>query len=388
MRKIFVFFSIFSVIFLFSCKKNTEKEFLVTGTLKNAEGKLLVLNKLSAYKLEKVDSTNVDKNGKFVLRGKTNELTYFLLTLNPEEHISLLIDSVDNINIEGDYSNFVKTYSVSGSDDSKLLQTLEKRLYYNRKRTDSLGAIYRANIKSPNLDSLKRELDKAFVEIMKDQKGFSIAFLEENNHSLACLMVLSQQIVPQTPVFTTDEDLKYFEMIDKSLIAAYPNNSNVKALHDFVAKTRDKTKLSHSDGMELGDIAPEISLPSPDGRNISLSSLRGKYVLLDFWASWCRPCRMENPNLVTNYQKYKIKGFEIYQVSLDQKKEDWVLAIYKDKLTWTHVSDLKFWNCEPAKIYGVRAIPANFLIDKDGKIIALNLRGEALGKKLTEIFGF
>jgi peroxiredoxin len=142
-------------------------------------------------------------------------------------------------------------------------------------------------------------------------------------------------------------------------------------------------------GIGMFQEAPEIDLPSPQGKNIKLSSLKGKYVLLDFWASWCKPCRMENPNVVTNFNKYKSKGFTIYQVSLDQTKEAWISGIKEDNLgQWSHVSDLKFWDCAPAKVYGVQGIPANFLLDPEGKIVATNLRGDDLGAKLKEIYGY
>jgi peroxiredoxin len=136
----------------------------------------------------------------------------------------------------------------------------------------------------------------------------------------------------------------------------------------------------------IGAQAPEIELPNPDGDTTSLSSLKGKYVLVDFWASWCHPCRVENPHLVNVYEKYHSQGFEIFQVSLDKKKSAWVEAIEKDRLDWIHVSDLKYWNSAPAKLYQVQSIPANFLVDKQGKIIAKNLRGEQLEAELSKIF--
>lgn len=138
-------------------------------------------------------------------------------------------------------------------------------------------------------------------------------------------------------------------------------------------------------GTNVGDVAPEISLPDPNGNIISLSSLRGKYVLIDFWASWCGPCRRENPNVVRVYKEYKDKGLEIYGVSLDMNKGLWLQAIEADQLTWKHVSDLAYWNSVVVPTYEINGIPATFLLDKDGKIIAKNLRGEALESKLKEV---
>ena len=135
----------------------------------------------------------------------------------------------------------------------------------------------------------------------------------------------------------------------------------------------------------VGTKATELSYKDPNGKEISLSSLKGNIILLDFWASWCGPCRQENPNVVKVYQQFHSKGFEILGVSLDRTKDDWLKAIKDDNLTWLHVSDLQYWQSAAARLYGVNAIPQSFLLDKDGKIIAKGLRGDQLAKKLAEV---
>jgi peroxiredoxin len=137
----------------------------------------------------------------------------------------------------------------------------------------------------------------------------------------------------------------------------------------------------------IGQPAPEIALPDTNGKVVKLSSFKGKYVLVDFWAKWCGPCRQENPNVVRVFNKYKDKGFTVLGVSLDSKKEDWLQAIQQDGLTWTHISDLKRWQSEAAKTYNITGIPFSVLVDPKGIIVDKNLRGPALEKRLVELLG-
>jgi thiol-disulfide isomerase/thioredoxin len=184
-------------------------------------------------------------------------------------------------------------------------------------------------------------------------------------------------------------DMKYFLKVDSSMFSMYPTYEPVVGLHDQVKEIALRMKNTAPEaGEEVpGTLAAEITLPTPEGDTVKLSSTRGSVVLLDFWASWCAPCRKENPNLVNAYNKYHRKGFQIYQVSLDKTREAWMKGIEEDRLEkWIHVSDVQYWNSSVVPLYNIVSIPTNFLLDKDGHIIASNLRGESLQIKLAELF--
>jgi peroxiredoxin len=178
---------------------------------------------------------------------------------------------------------------------------------------------------------------------------------------------------------------QYLKMFTQTLNKRFPAS---KLSKDFTAKVNQMIATpdqQEARGIQVGATAPEIVLPTSGGKEVTLSSFRGKYVLVDFWASWCGPCRGENPNVVAAFNKYKDKNFTILGVSLDNDKDKWESAIKKDNLTWTHISDLKGWESIAARDYQVQSIPANFLVDPQGKIVARDLRGEMLAEKLAEV---
>lgn len=375
----------FMLIMMFFACDDTPEGVTINGTIKNAANKMIYLSDIKM-----VDSTMIDANGNFSFAIQANEEKFINILLSDKNGFLLLIDSLEDINIVADANNLYATYEVSGSPGSSNIRELNHRFDKTKQAIDKLGKIVSKNEDNPKRDSIIASLNKRYVKIMRKQRLETINFLKENNASLAALPALFQQVDEKTaPILEYPKDKKIFMTVYRSLSKKYPNSESVKILKNFIdGKERIlKANKQKSATQENGSKAPEIVEKNPAGKSIALSSLQGKYVLLDFWAAWCKPCRFENPNLVTNYAKYKQKGFEIYQVSLDREKQKWIDAIEKDNLgDWIHVSDLAYWDSKHARLYNVRSIPANFLLDKEGKIIAKNLRGDALSKKLAEIF--
>jgi peroxiredoxin len=211
-------------------------------------------------------------------------------------------------------------------------------------------------------------LRKAYVALDEKKSDKVKEAIDNMGNSLAALYAVN--------FLDPEKDFPFLDKLAQKVDQGMPNS---KYAQEFVASVNGMRTLA------IGEMAPDIALPNPDGDVVALSSLRGKYVLIDFWAAWCRPCRIENPNVVRMYHKYNEKGFEVFGVSLDRNKKDWVEAIEADGLVWTQVSDLQYFNSAAASLYNIQAIPATYLIDPDGKIIAKNLRGAALEEKLAEV---
>jgi thiol-disulfide isomerase/thioredoxin len=374
---------------IYSC---TRTGVVIKGKLKNSpQGSYIYLQELLVTGKGLTDSVLLDKSGSFKFKKEITNPSFFTLRVGQQHNnlVTILSMPGERIKIKGQADSLLQTYSVEGSEESKNVQLVTRRLTKTINCLDSLNQVYQQFLSSPNIENIRTILTANYTTCLEEQRQFSISFIKTHTSSLTCLMALYQQINSKTYVFDKEEDLTYFLKVDSALYLKYRDIPHMKALHANVQQMQEQNRLLKLQRMLsiMGAKAPEIALPSPKGDTVRLSSFKGKVVLLDFWASWCKPCRIENPKLIPIYYKYKSKGFEIFQVSLDKTKEDWINAIRTDGLWWTHVSDLKYWQSPVVTLYNFESIPTSYLIDKDGTIIGKDLRGEALQQKLEDILG-
>ena len=343
------FWFIFLILMILqSCGSGTN-QFTIEGKLENASGEKLSLLELQMNGVKALDSLQIGEDGKFKFTGYTEAAKFFIVRTSPRNTVTLIVEPGDHITLKGDASNLTESYSLSGSKASENILTIREKHQETLARLDSLGKIYRDNPNEEKTDGLKNRLSKESQSIIQKHRAFTKNFIDQNINSLAVLMALYQQIGPRSYIIDPREDFSYYEKVDSALMAQYPNSEAVKSFHSQVEHLKSRMGSEGSSGdpkLAVGKQAPEIALPNPEGDTVTLSSLQGNYVLLDFWASWCKPCRVENPNLVQNYQRFKNKDFEIYQVSLDRNRSDWLQAIENDNLNWYHVSDLEFPSSE------------------------------------------
>jgi len=374
-----IFFFALATILVIGCKSKTH---VISGKLENSKpDTYLILDQVKANELVAVDSFKLGASGDFTFKRESADPVFYVLRATPESFMTIIIEPGEKLQISADYDSLNTPISATGAAGTEIMLEYNKELNRTLRKLSELSDIYMQNIENPDLEMIMEDLNKEADAIIDDAVFYTKKYIDDNLTSLVSLFMLYQQLSPGMHIMHPLNDIDYFIKVDSTLYSLYPNSEPVAALHEQMKEILSSLDEDPSAAGSEGEVefAPEIALPSVNGDTIRLSSTRGKVVLLDFWAAWCSPCRQESKYLVEAYDKFHSKGFEIFQVSLDKTREEWIKGISEDKLDrWIHVSDVMYWNSVVVPLYSIESIPFNLLLDAEGRIIDSNLRGPKL----------
>ncbi len=382
-KPIFLFFM---VLIITSCQN--KQGFIVNGVIHGAKKSYIYLNRVNVNVPVRIDSAKISKTGNFRFRVKAREPEFYQVGFSNKEFITLLAEPGEKIKIAFTANNLYNGYSVSGSKGSEQVRMLDLRLYETKRKLDSLRTAYDAASKQPDFNVQGPAIDLEFTNLVKTLRKKNIEFIISNTTSLASIKALYQRLDDNTYVLYDPRDLQYLKIVTDSLLKYYPNSKQVQALAADTKKELDKMYARRLENLASSQAPKTLdpNLKDISGKRIALSSLKGKYVLVSFWSAESKECIEENLKLKEYYKKYRSKGFEIYQINLDEKEDEWRDEVRFDELPWINAREDNPSNPENAILFNVKSVPANFLFDRSGTIIATELHGSALQIELDQLF--
>ncbi len=381
--KLRLIISICILVALVSACGSSGQKGTISGKINGAAGQVIYLESFINNHSVLTDSTVSADDGSFkIVPQRPLEMNFYRIIVGKDEYVTLITDSTECPTISGNLENMDATLKVNGSANSEMLRELEVKCEpFNKKEKE-----VREKFSVSGLSQEEKAMLNQTMLTSRKERTECIKTWLETHYSTPAALIAVQQLDPRT-------DIDMFDRVFTELEGSFGHTMIYKGMRQQVQMFMNKEKqtadeTSTSSNIAAGKPAPEIALNDTKGKLRKLSDLKGKTVLIDFWASWCGPCRRENPNVVAAYDKYNKDGFEVFSVSLDKAKDPWLQAIEADGLKWpNHVSDLKWWESQAAQTYKVKSIPFTVLVDKEGNIIGHNLRGAVLEEKLKAIYG-
>jgi len=375
------------IISISGCAKRNK--FRIDGEVHNALGRYMTLKRIDVDIPVLIDSVRIKRDGSFRFNVKSSGPDFYQLGYSNTNFMTLLSEPGEKINVLFNSNNLYEDYKVTGSSGTDKIRILDSALSVTLTRIDSIKKVFRDSQEDPDFKEKEELINERFIKILNTQRRFTIGFILKNLRSFASIKALYQKIDESTYVLYDYRDLQFMKLVSDTLMHYYPRSKQVKALKADFEKELNQSMVDRLNQVtkDLPSSKLDPSLNDLNGKRITLSSLQGKYVLLAFWSADSRDCIAENLQLKDLYKKYNKKGFEIYQINLDTDEDLWKKAVRYDELPWISVREDDPSKPYNAIIYNVKTLPANYLYDPSGNIIANNLHGRSLQLKLIQLFG-